>query len=238
MKGGRFITHMKKLRDAQVPLANFFASGVLALKEKLGPILWQFPPNFGFDAERFETFFEQLPTDTEAAAELARRHDRKLKGPVLTETDRKRRIRYAVEVRHASFLTPAFFTLLRKHRIAFCFADSAGKWPYCEDVTSDFVYLRLHGAEELYASGYADSALDWWAARIRAWSGGSEPPDARKILGQPPRHSSGRDVYVYFDNDIKVKAPFDAMRLAEKLGVSRDGNPPPRTQRTRRARRG
>lgn len=227
MKGGRFITHMKKLRDVETPLANFFASGVLALKEKLGPILWQFPPNFGFDPDRFERFFELLPRDSESAAKFARRHDEKLKGRALTQTDRKRRIRHAVEVRHASFLTPVFFALLRKHRIAFCFADSAGQWPYCEDVTADFVYVRLHGAEELYASGYTESALEWWARRIRAWSGGGEPADARRVHQRPARTCGGRDVYVYFDNDMKVKAPFDAMALAARLGVSRQ---PPSTR--------
>lgn len=219
LKGGRFITHMKRLRDVEVPLANFFASGVLALREKLGPILWQFPPNFRFEPERFESFFKLLPRDTEEAAELAKNHDRKLKARALTRTDGKRPMRYAVEVRHASFLDPAFFALLRKHRIAFCFADSAGKWPYAEDVTSDFAYIRLHGAEELYASGYTDSALDWWAARIGAWSAGREPPDARRVHDQPPKPRKSRDVYVYFDNDIKVKAPFDAMALSARLGV-------------------
>ena len=217
MKGGRFITHMKRLRDVEVPLANFFASGVLALKEKLGPILWQFPPNFAFDAKRFEHFFKLLPRDTEQAAELAKDHDRKLKGRALTKTDRKRPIRYAVEVRHPSFLDPAFFALLRKQKMAFCYADSAGNWPYAEDVTSDFVYIRLHGAEELYASGYTDPALDWWAARIRAWSAGREPPDAKRIHAKPAKERESRDVFVYFDNDIKVKAPFDAKRLATRL---------------------
>jgi uncharacterized protein YecE (DUF72 family) len=217
LKGGRFITHMKKLRDVEVPLANFLASGILALKEKLGPILWQFPPNFGLDLERFETFFKLLPHDTSEAAEFAKRHDAKLKHGAWTKTDRCRKLRYAVEVRHHSFLDPAFFKLLRRHNIAFCFADSAGIWPYAEDVTADFVYLRLHGAEQMYASGYTDSMLDWWADRIRAWSSGSEPRDARKILDKPPKPRSSRDIYIYFDNDMKVKAPFDAMALSRRL---------------------
>ena len=217
MKGGRFITHMKKLKDVEVAVANFFASGLLALKEKLGPILWQFPPNMGFNAERFERFFELLPRNTEQAADLAKGHDAKLKGRALTRTDRPRRLRYAIEVRREEFLTPDFFMLLRKHKIAFVFADSAGKWPYTEDLTADFAYLRLHGAEELYASGYTDAMLDWWATRIRAWREGKEPPDARHVLANPPKPVKGRDVYVYFDNDAKVKAPFDAMKLAERL---------------------
>lgn len=221
LKGGRFITHMRRLRDVQVPLANFFASGVLCLKEKLGPILWQFPPNMKFDAERFADFFAMLPRDTEAAAEFSKGHDSKARHGVWTETDRKRPLRYAVEIRHESFINQEFITLLRNHGIAFVFADSAGRYPYAEDLTADFVYLRLHGAEELYASGYTDSALHWWTERIRTWSAGQEPPDARHVLPDSPKPRKSRDAYVYFDNDIKVKAPFDAMKLAGLLGAMR-----------------
>ena len=159
VKGGRFITHMKKLRDVEVPLANFFASGVLGLREKLGPILWQFPPNMPFDLERFEAFFKLLPRDTEAAAKLGRGHDLKLRHGSLTKTDRKRKIRHAVEIRREEFVAPKFMAVLRKHRIALVFADTAGRWPYTEDLTADFAYVRLHGAEELYVSGYTDKAL-------------------------------------------------------------------------------
>ena len=218
VKGGRFITHMKKLRDVEVPLANFFASGVLGLKEKLGPILWQFPPNMPFDLQRFETFFKLLPRDTEAAAKLGRGHDLKLKHGSLTKTDRKRKIRHAVEIRREEFVVPEFMALLCKHRIALVFADTAGRWPYTEDLTADFAYLRLHGAEELYVSGYTDKALDWWADRVRAWRAGKEPADAKRLLDAVPSRPSGRDTYVYFDNDAKVKAPFDAMKLADRLG--------------------
>lgn len=107
--------------------------------------------------------------------------------------------------------------LLRKYRVALVFADTAGRWPYTEDLTADFAYLRLHGAEELYVSGGTDDALDWWAGRVRAWRKGAEPADARRLLEAAPRRKSGRDVCVYFDNDAKVKAPFDAMSLAAKL---------------------
>ncbi len=216
VKGPRFITHMKKLREVKTPLANFFGSGVLALREKLGPILWQFPPNFGWNAERFRDFFELLPRDTGNAAKLARRHDAKLKHGAWAKTDEKRALRYAVEIRHPSFLVPEFFALLREFNVAFVFADTAGKWPYCEDLTADFVYCRLHGAEELYVSGYSDAALDWWAARIRLWQKGRQPEDAVLISKQKPMRGR-RDVYVYFDNDAKVHAPFDARRLLTRL---------------------
>ena len=218
VKGPRFITHMKKLREVETPLANFFGSGVLALREKLGPILWQFPPNFGWNEERFRAFFELLPRTTEEAANIARNHDAKLKFGAFTETDVSRRLRYAVEIRHPTFLVPAFFALLREYNIAFVYADTAGKWPYAENVTAGFIYCRLHGAEQLYVSGYTDSALDWWAARIQHWRQGKQPDDAR-LIGPAKAKAGKRDVYVYFDNDAKVHAPFDAKRLAERLAL-------------------
>ena len=217
VKGSRFITHMKKLRDVEIPLANFLASGLLALREKLGPLLWQFPPNLGFHEERFDAFFKLLPRSTVAAAELARRHDERLNGRALTETDSEREIRHCVEIRHPSFLTPTFFQLLQHHRIAFVFADTAGRWPYAEDLTADFAYIRLHGAEELYASGYNDSALDWWAARLRHWVRGDQPSDARLITPQLKPRRALTDAFVFFDNDAKVQAPFDAQRLQARL---------------------
>ena len=215
VKGGRFITHMKKLNEVGTPLANFFASGLLVLREKLGPILWQLPASFPFDEARLERFFDQLPRDTESAARLASRHDHRVAGRVWTAVDATRPIRHAVEVRHESFRTARFIRLLRRQDIALVFADAVG-WPYIEDVTADFVYLRLHGSEELYASGYDDAALDEWARRVRAWAAGGQPADARRTVTESPAPSR-RDVYVYFDNDAKVRAPFDAMNLAQRL---------------------
>jgi len=171
VKGSRFITHLKQLNDIETPLANFFASGVLRLEEKLGPFLWQFSPRFKFDPERLDHFFALLPRDTESAAALAERHDRRLVGRAWTQTRSRRQLRHAIEIRHASFLDPAFVALLRRHRMALVFADSV-EWPYAEDLTAGFVYLRLHGSEELYASGYSDEALDHWAARIKLWARG------------------------------------------------------------------
>jgi uncharacterized protein YecE (DUF72 family) len=218
VKGGRFITHMKKLRDVEEPLANFFASGVLRLGEKLGPILWQFPQQFGFREERFKDFLELLPRTTEAAAELAKRHGPRLEGRAWTRADASLPLRHAFEMRHPAFFGPEFVRLLRRHNAALVFADTAQRWPYAEDLTADFAYVRLHGAEQLYASGYTDAQLDWWAERIRAWRAGSEPADAVRASAEPPPAAAERDVYVYFDNDAKVQAPFDALRLAERLG--------------------
>jgi uncharacterized protein YecE (DUF72 family) len=217
VKGPRFITHMKKLADVEVPLANFFASGVLALGEQLGPVLWQLPPMLGFDPERLAAFFELLPRTTRDAAQLAAHHDKRLEGRALTTTDVDRPLRHALEVRHTSFESSEFVQLLRENNIALVSADSAGRWPLLDDVTSDFVYVRLHGDQELYVSGYGDAALDRWAERVRTWQMGGTPVDGR-TLGSPATMQE-RDVFVYFDNDAKVHAPFDAMGLARRVGI-------------------
>jgi uncharacterized protein YecE (DUF72 family) len=219
VKGGRFITHNKKLRDCHRPLANFFASGPLALEEKLGPVLWQLPPQLRFEAERIEEFLSSLPRTTAEAAQLATDHDQRLVHGAYVDVRAARPLRHALEVRHESFDDPAFVRLLRRANVALCVADTAGKWPLLEDVTADFVYVRLHGSKRLYASGYSSAELDRWAERVSAWSAGEQPGDA--ALAAPnakPLGASARDVYVYFDNDVKVRAPFDAMNLAARLG--------------------
>ena len=215
VKGARFITHMKKLREVEVPLANFFASGVLALEEKLGPILWQFPPNFGWNEKRFREFFQLLPKTTKEAALLGRRHDSKLKTRAWLKAKCNRTLHYCVEIRHVSFLVPDFFELLREFNIAFVFADTAGKWPYAEDLTTNFVYCRLHGDTQLYTSGYSDGALDWWATRLKLWRKGQQPKDAKLVTAK--RKSQPHGLFVYFDNDAKVHAPFDAETLVRKM---------------------
>ncbi|HEU0015237.1 MAG TPA: DUF72 domain-containing protein [Longimicrobium sp.] len=217
VKGSRFITHMKKLKDVETALANFFASGVLRLADKLGPVLWQFPERMRFDEERFARFLEMLPCTHAAAAELARGHDERMEGRSWVEPEHEGAIRHAFEVRNPGFMDAAFVDLLRAHGAALVFADTAGRWPYAEDVTADFVYVRLHGAEHLYASGYTDPQLDWWASRIREWRAGCQPRDAACVASPAADARGGRDVYVYFDNDAKVHAPFDAIRLAERL---------------------
>jgi uncharacterized protein YecE (DUF72 family) len=219
VKGGRFITHMKRLAGVQTPLANFFASGVLRLREKLGPLLWQLPPSMSFDAERLAAFFALLPRDTDAAVALARRHDHRLSGRAWMRRGPRRLIRHALEVRHASFRDARFVALLRRHHIGLVVADTAGRWPFMEDVPADFVYVRLHGESELYVSGYSDAALAAWAAKVRAWAAGASPPGARLAAPPPRPRRGGRDVFVYFDNDAKVRAPFDATALAERLGL-------------------
>jgi uncharacterized protein YecE (DUF72 family) len=224
VKGPRYITHILRLKNVLRPLANFFASGVFELREKLGPILWQFPPSMSYDAARFGEFLALLPRDTGAALRLARRRDARMHGRSSLRIDTARPLRHAVEIRHTSFASGAFIGQLREHRVALVVADTAGKWPLLEDVTADFMYLRLHGDKQLYASGYSDAALDRWAGRIRAWQRGVEPRDARLASESQPRdarHARSRDVFCYFDNDVKVRAPFDADRLMHKLAVER-----------------
>ncbi len=217
IKGSRYITHIRRLRDVDVPLANFFASGLFNLREKLGPLLWQFPPSFRYEPDRMKQFFELLPRNTEEALQLARRREPRMKGRVRLAIDAIRPLRHAVEIRHESFVDESFVQLLRDHEIALVIADTARKWPYREDITTDFVYLRLHGDQELYVSGYTDEALTRWAERIRAWRTGSQPDDAHLISRHPPPKHRTRDIYCYFDNDFKVKAPFDAQTLISKL---------------------
>ncbi len=201
LKGGRFITHMKKLRDVEVPLANFFASGVLALGAKLGPVLWQLPENLPYDRDRLESFFAQLPRSSSAAAALAAQHDDKVsEDRALTETDHDRPLRHALEFRSETYCTEECFALLREHDVGCVVAETAGRWPMAQAQTSDLTYVRLHGDTELYASGYTEESLERWAEQIRGWSETS-------------------DVHVYFDNDAKGHAPHDALRLRERLDV-------------------
>jgi uncharacterized protein YecE (DUF72 family) len=219
VKGNRFLTHTLRLKNIDKPLANVLASGVFNLREKLGPFLWQFPPNFQFDPERMAHFLSLLPHDTEQALALARQHEERMNGRTALEIDAKRPLRHAIEIRHESFLDPAFIAMLRKYKVALVVADTAGKWPYIEDVTADFIYLRLHGDKELYASGYSDDALERWATRIEAWRSGGQPDDAHLVSDKAPPKRAKRDVFCYFDNDIKVHAPFDARRLIARLGL-------------------
>jgi uncharacterized protein YecE (DUF72 family) len=220
VKGGRYLTHMRRLSGVERPLANFFASGIANLGDKLGPFLWQFPPSFAFDADKLAAFFALLPRDAAQASALARRRDDKVKGRAKLAYATTRPLRHAIEIRHPSFETPEFVALLRAHRIALVVADTAGKWPLAEDLTADFAYVRLHGERKLYESGYTAAALERWARRLRAWSEGRQVDDARLLAPGTRAPSGPRDVFVYFDNDIKVKAPRDAMRLAELLGVA------------------
>lgn len=194
VKGSRYVTHLKRLTNIETPLANFFASGILAFGEKLGPILWQLPPNMPFNPEKLDSFLSLLPHTMQEAAALAKKHDVRVAGRSFVRAKYDGPIHYALEVRHPSYETPSFLRLLRRHQIAVCVADTAGKYPEFYEPTAEVVYVRLHGDKKLYESGYSRKALFRWASLIGEWQ---------------KRH----DVYVYFDNDAKVRAPFDARSL-------------------------
>jgi uncharacterized protein YecE (DUF72 family) len=201
VKGPRYVTHLKRLRDVDVALANFFASGVLALGPALGPVLWQLPENLRLDVAVLDDFLGRLPRTTTEAAALAAHHDDKVPDDrALTTAEDERPIRYALEFRSPTFAVAVAYDVLRAHGVATVYADTAGRWPKVDEDTAAHRYVRLHGDQELYASGYTDRALDEWAARCRGWA------------------AAGQDVVVYFDNDIKGYAPHDAMRLIERLG--------------------
>ena len=200
IKGSRFITHNLKLRNAETALANFLASGVLALGRKTGPFLWQLPAIYRYDRERMDAFMRSLPRTSRAAESIALRHDERLRRGALVDAVASVRYRHAFEVRHPSYFVPEFYDLLRAEGHALVVADTAGRFPFVEEQTADFTYVRLHGATELYASRYEDEELETWARRIAGWT------------------RDGRDAYVYFDNDAKVHAPHDAQRLMRRLG--------------------
>lgn len=201
VKGSRYISHMLRLQNVETALANFFASGVLALDAKLGPILWQLPERQRFDAEILDAFLHALPRTTAEARDLARRHDERLEGRTWLDIDEDRPLRYALEPRSETFADERCIRLLQQHDVAMTVADTAGRWPLFESVTTDFVYVRLHGAEELYHSGYTQPQLRGWADRIATWAS----TDAQ---------DRGREVFVYFDNDARGHAPHDAEALA------------------------
>ena len=202
VKGGRFVTHLKKLVDVDTALANFFASGLLALGPRLGPVLWQLPETLTFDVDRLDAFLALLPRSIAAVAALAARHDDKLAADrvlLTADVNGDRPVHHALEFRSATFAVPEAYDVLRRHGVACVLADTAGRWPKVDEDTGAVRYVRLHGDRELYASGYDATALDGWAARCREWA------------------SAGRDVFVYFDNDTKGHAPHDAMALIERL---------------------
>lgn len=221
VKAPRFITHVKRLRDVEAPLANFFASGPLRLGDKLGPILWQLPPSLPFEMERLRAFLSLLPRSTHAAAEMARRHDDHIRNPD-EAWPAQRPIRYALEVRHDSFRHPDFIDLLREQDVALVCADTV-EWPRLMDVTSDFVFCRLHGSSELYRSGYDDEERHRWARRIAAWSRG-EPMEDGEFAGISKAPDRPRDVYLFFDNTDGLRAPEDALAIMRELGVDWKGS--------------
>jgi uncharacterized protein YecE (DUF72 family) len=193
LKGPRYATHRRDLAGAAPSVERFFDSGVLELREKLGPILWQFPATTRFDESGFAAFLELLPRVID-----------------------NRAIRHVVEVRHESFLTPQFIELLRKHKVPAAMVDSED-YPAIQDVVGDFIYARLRGSQEDEPTGYPPAALDAWAERFRLWSAGREPEDTQRRHPKPAPSSRKRDCFVYFISGAKVRAPAAAQALIERL---------------------
>ena len=216
VKAPQFITHIRRLKDIEAPLANFLASGLLRLEEKLGPVLWQFPPSMKFDAELFEHFFRLLPHSHKEAVRIGEQHDTWLEGRSWLDVQKDRPLRHAVEIRNKSFACEDYIALLRRYQIGSVVADTP-EWPRLMDLTADFVYCRLHGSEKLYASGYSEEAIGDWAQRILRWADGKEAQDGDRASSISPHSLDSRDIFVYFDNDLKVKSPENALQLRKRV---------------------
>jgi uncharacterized protein YecE (DUF72 family) len=192
VKGPRFTTNRRVLAEAASSVERFVTGGVLELKEKLGPVNWQFLPSKAFDPADFEQFLKLLPKSVEG-----------------------RSIRHAVEVRHESFQTPEFVALARSYDVAIVVAGDSDH-PLIADVTASFVYARIMGTSENEPLGYADNALDLWAERARAWASGGSP-QGLETLSPAQAGKAGRDVFLYVINGHKVRNPAAAMALIERL---------------------
>lgn len=204
IKGPQLVTHIKRLRDCRQALANFFASGPLALGERLGPFVWQLPPQLAFDAPVFSRFLAQLPRDLEAYLALAGDADGKGKAPPYLDGTGVGKIRHAVETRHASFADPAADDLLAAHNVARVIADTA-EWP-ARALTADFAYCRLQGPARAGAAGYTPADTAEWATVMDGW------------------RRAGRDVFAYFVHEDKLHAPANAIALRQALGIALPGD--------------
>ena len=216
VKAPKYITHVQRLKEVDSPVSNFLASGLLKLGRKLGPIFWQLPPTLKFDSERLEAFLKLLPHSTEEAARVAKRHDKWMEKRAWTKASEDQPLRHSLEVRHESFRVPEFVELLRKYDVAIVCADT-NEWPRMMDVTSDFLYVRMHGPEALYEDGYDAKTLGHWAERVATWARGKEPEDAERVSGKTGGKSKSRDVFVYFDIDKKVLSPANAQEMMKRV---------------------
>ncbi len=193
VKGPRFTTNRRVLAEAGDSIERFFASGVMELKEKLGPVNWQFLPTKAFDPADFEGFLQRLPRQVDG-----------------------RLIRHAVEVRHESFRKPEFVDLARRYGVAVVLSAD-GEYPQIADITADFVYARIMGTREEEPAGYDDPSLDLWTDRARTWAAGQAPADLGSVSTQQDA-ANGRDVFLYVISGCKPRNPAAAVALIERLG--------------------
>ena len=200
LKASRFATNRLVLADAGESIARFVDSGISELGNKLGPIVWQFMPAKQFEAGDFDAFLALLPKDVDG-----------------------RKLRHVLDVRHASFMVPGYLKLARKYRCASVFTDS-DKFPSFADLTGDFVYARLMNSEEKLTTGYAPKALDSWAEAAKSWASGSEPADLPRVEAPvnakaKAKPAAARDVFVFFINGAKERAPASAQALIARLAT-------------------
>ncbi len=221
VKGPQFITHVLRLKDCREPLCSFLASGLLCLKQKLGPILWQFPPTVTLKDDRFEKFVKLLPHNSLHAAELSKDHNPRFANRVWTEAGGNYPVRHAFEFRHPSFQNKDFIEMLKAHGVAIVVADSAAKSPYMEDLTADFVYIRMEGDGPTFKKGYTDSALKRMAQKIKTWLKGDQVKKPKCVSDGKP-YRGEKDIFLYFNNDAKLYAPMDALRMIQLMKKKRD----------------
>ncbi len=192
LKANRFATNRRVLAGAGESITRFVGSGISELGNKLGPIVWQFMPAKQFDAEDFEAFLVLLPKDVDG-----------------------RKLRHVLDVRHPSFMSSDYLLLARKYKCASVFTDSE-KFPSFADLTSDFVYTRLMKSEEKVKTGYAPKALDQWAAAAQVWAKGDAPDELPRVEPKG-KAAKARDVFVFFINGAKERAPAAAQALIARL---------------------
>lgn len=199
VKGPQLVTHIRRLKNCEMELANFFASGPLALGKRLGPFVWQLPPNLSFDANSFETFLALLPKDHGSYLGLAGKADSTKAAPYL-DASKVGPIRHAIEPRHPSFNTPEADALLRAHNVARVIADTPEN--PARELTADFAYCRLQGPARPDASVYQPADIEDWAKIMGAW------------------RDQGHDVFAYFVHEDKLHAPANAIALRQALGIA------------------
>jgi uncharacterized protein YecE (DUF72 family) len=193
LKGPRFTTNRRVLSEAGESIERFFSSGVMELKDKLGPINWQFMATKKFDPDDFAGFLKLLPKSVDG-----------------------RKIRHAVEVRHDSFRTPDFVALAREHGVAIIVAADSD-FPQIADVTAPFVYARLMGTTEGEETGYSKDAIARWVKRAQAWASGDVPEGLETVAPHKSGKSEPHDVFLYVISGFKERNPAAAMALIDKL---------------------
>lgn len=228
VKGWRMVTHMRKLNNVSGDVAQFLQTCVPVLGASMGPVLWQLPPSLKFDEETLETFLSELPKTHGEAAQIAKEIGVKSNqgssdaSPEDTQTpsllpaeagrapsagvDPAMPLRYALEPRNQTFADPQVATILNRYGVAMVQSDSAGRYPSFDQVTTDFVYVRLHGSPRMYYSNYSNKALEEWASKITTW------------------RAEGRDCFVYFDNTAAAYAPANALALTKMVNGEQPAN--------------